>query len=147
MAAAEVGGVAHIDQRLLALLQRRLHLLAEPLVGERAALAGNKFAVEPGRAVMADLAVKASGRQDADADVGAVAGEVVGLAALGKIGGDAPVIRIDPLDMAGPAQRLQPADVGADERLRVAAHAVDGGARPLQMRRRPIDALRRRRCP
>jgi hypothetical protein len=35
--------------------------------------------------------------------------------------------------MAGAAQRLKAADMGADERLRVAADAVDGGGRPLQM--------------
>ena len=90
---------------------------------------------------MADLLVKAGGRQDADADVRAVPREIVGLAALGEIGGDAPVIRIDPLGMAGPAQRLQPADVGADEGLGIAADTVDGGARPLQMLGRAIDAF------
>ena len=89
---------------------------------------------------MADLLVEAGGRQDADPDVGAVPREIVGLTALGEIGRNAPVIRVDPLGMAGPAQRLQPADMGANEGLRVAADAVDGGARPLQMLGRTIDA-------
>src|SRR4051812_7475793 len=90
---------------------------------------------------MADLLAKASGRQDADPDVGAVPREIVGLTALGKIGGGAPVIRIDPLRLAGPAQRPPPAGMGAGERLRIAADAVDGGARPLQMLRWAIDAF------
>src|SRR5580700_3913043 len=90
---------------------------------------------------MTDLLVKAGGRQDADPDVPAVPREIVGLAALGEIGGDAPVIRIDPLGMADPAQCLQPADVRANERLGIAANTVDGGACPLQMGRWAIDAF------
>jgi len=50
-----VDGIAPIDQRLFALLQRRLHVLAESLVGERRALAGDKLAVEPSRAVAGDV--------------------------------------------------------------------------------------------
>jgi len=60
---------------------------------------------------MADLLVKAGGRQDAYSDVRTVPRKIVGLTALGEIGGDAPVVRVDPLGMAGPAQRLQPADM------------------------------------
>ena len=51
------------------------------------------------------------------------------------------MIGVDPLDVARPAQRLQPTDVRADESLWVAADAIDGGARTLQMDRRAIDAL------
>jgi hypothetical protein len=43
------------------------------------------------------------------------------LTACGEIGGDAPVIGVDPLGMAGPAQRFQPADVRANEGLGIAA--------------------------
>jgi hypothetical protein len=50
------------------------------------------------------------------------------------------VIRVDPLDMAGPAQRLQPADMGANEGLGITADTVDGTSRPLQMLGRAIDA-------
>ena len=70
---------------------------------------------------MANLAVEAGRRQNADADVGAVPRKIVGLTALGEIGWDAPVIRVDPLGMAGPAQGLQPADVRANEGLGVSA--------------------------
>jgi hypothetical protein len=70
---------------------------------------------------MANLAVEAGSRQDADADVGTVPRKIISLTARRKIGGDAPVIGVDPLDMAGPAQRLQPADMGANEGLGIAA--------------------------
>jgi hypothetical protein len=43
------------------------------------------------------------------------------LTALGEIGGDMPVIGVDPLGMAGPAQRLKSADVRANEGLGVSA--------------------------
>jgi hypothetical protein len=89
---------------------------------------------------MADLTVKAGRRQDADADVGAVPRKIVGLTARGEIGGDAPVVRVDPLGIARPAQRLQSADVRANEGLGIAADVVDGTSRPLQMLGRPIDA-------
>ena len=57
--------------------------------------------------------------------------EIVVLAALDQVGRDAPAIGVDPFDMAGPAQRLQPADVGANEGLGIAADTVDGSSRPL----------------
>jgi heme/copper-type cytochrome/quinol oxidase subunit 2 len=49
------------------------------------------------------------------------------------------VVGVDPLGMAGPAQRLQPADVRANEGLGIAADPVDGTSRPLQMPGRAID--------
>src|SRR5258705_6065255 len=89
MTVAEIAGVTHVRERLFAFLQCRLHLLAEPLAGERDALAGDQLTVEPGRAFMADLLVKTAGRQDVDPDVGAVPRQIVGLTALGEIGGGA----------------------------------------------------------
>ena len=50
------------------------------------------------------------------------------------------MVRVNPLGMTGPAQRLQPADVGANEGLGIATDAVDGSSRPLQMLGRAIDA-------
>jgi hypothetical protein len=120
-AVAEIVDVTHLGERLYALLQRRLHLLTEPLAGERDALTGHQLAIEPAHAVMTDLLVEAGGRQDADPDIRTVPREIVGLTALGEIGGDAPVIRIDPLGMTSPAQCLQPADMGANEGLGVSA--------------------------
>jgi hypothetical protein len=43
------------------------------------------------------------------------------LTACGEIGGNAPVIGVDPLGMTGPAQHLQPANVGANEDHGIAA--------------------------
>jgi hypothetical protein len=62
------------------------------------------------------------------------------LTAIEKIGGDAPVIHVDPLGMAGPTQRFQPADVRPNEGLGIAADTVDRTSRPLQMLGRAIDA-------
>ena len=117
-----------------AALHRLSDLPAKPAIGKSGPIGRDHFPVEPSRAIAADLLVKAGGRQDAHADVGAVPREIVGLTAIEEIGGNAPVIRVDPLDMAGPAQRLQPPDMRADECLGLAADAVDGGTRPLQMR-------------
>jgi len=64
MTVAEIAGVTHVHKRLFALFQCRLHLLAEPLAGEHDPLAGDKFAVEPRRSLVADLLVKADGRQE-----------------------------------------------------------------------------------
>lgn len=65
---------------------------------------------------------------------------VIGLAALGEVPGDAPVILVDPLDEARAAQRLQPADVRADECLGIAAGALHRGSGARQVMRWPIDA-------
>ena len=43
MAVAEVGGVAHVHERQLAPVERRLDLLPEPLVSKRDALAGDEM--------------------------------------------------------------------------------------------------------
>jgi hypothetical protein len=129
VAGANVGDVPHVHQRLLASLYCRPHLSAEPLAGEGDALTGDQFAIEPGRAIMADLLVEAGGRQHTDPDVGAIPREIVSLTTLGKIGRNAPMIRVHPLGMPRPAQRLQLADMGANKSLRVAAKAVDGRSR------------------
>src|ERR1700758_5517140 len=85
---------------------------------------------------MADLLVEAVGRQDAYSDVRAIPCEIIGLTTLAQIGGDPPGIRGGPLPLDGP-----PTDMGTDESFRVAADAVDGAARPLQMLGWAIDPL------
>jgi hypothetical protein len=93
---------------------------------------------------MANLVVEAERGQDADADVGTVPREIVGLTAIEEIGGDSPVIRVDPFSMAGAAQSLKSADVGANEGLGIAADAVaavkkakNGRGRPPRQRTPP----------
>jgi hypothetical protein len=56
-AVAEIGDMTRGRERLLAFLQGRLHLCPTPS-RECDAPAGYQLAVEPGRAVMADLLVK-----------------------------------------------------------------------------------------
>ena len=68
-------------------VERHLHLLPESLVSEGDALAGGELAVEPGRAVMTDLATEVRRGQDARADMRALAAEVVGAAAFGMSSG------------------------------------------------------------
>ncbi len=52
------------------------------------------------------------------------------------------MVGVEPLDMPGPAQRLQAAHMGADKRLGVSTDALDLFARPLQMGARAVDACR-----
>ena len=54
---------------------------------------------------------------------------------------DAPLVGVDALDDAGPAQRLQPPDMGIDIALIVAAGNAALEFRLLQMAARPIDAV------
>src|SRR5262249_5481223 len=104
-------------------------------------LAGGKLAIEPSGALVANLLVEARGGQHADPDVRRVAGTVMGFAALDQIGWHAPMVGVDALGMTSPPQRLQPADVGADERLGIAADATYRGPGAFQMSRRTIDAF------
>src|SRR5712671_5811357 len=133
-------GVAHVHEALPAAFHCLSDLPAEPGIGKRGTAGRAQFPVEPGRAVASDLLVKAVVRQDAYSDIRTVPRKIVGLTTRGKIGGNAPMIGVDPLGMAGPTQRFQPADVRANEGLGIAADTVDGTSRPLQMLGRAIDA-------
>ena len=113
--------MAHVHEALPAAFHGLTDLVAEPGVGKRGRAGRGQFPVEPSRAVASDLLVKAVVRQDAYSDIRTVPRKIVGLTACGEIGGNAPMIGVDPLGMTGPAQRLQPANVGANEPLRIAA--------------------------
>ena len=132
--------MAHVRQRLLSPLHRVRHVAAEASVGERRSAAGDEFPVEPGRAIAADLSLKIERRKRADGYAIAAAVQIVAHPALANVGGDAPCVSVEPLDMPRPAQRLQAADMGADESLGVAADALDALARSLEMRAWAIDA-------
>jgi hypothetical protein len=140
-AVLEPDSVAHVHKALPAAIHGLSDLPAEPGIGKCGTARRGQFPVEPGRAIASDLLVKAVVRQDAYSDIRTVARQIVGLTACGEIGGYAPVIGIDPHRMASPTQRFQPADMGANEGLRIATDTVDGGSRPLQMLGRAIDAL------
>ena len=132
--------MAHVRQALPTSLHGLDDLPAEPGIGKRGTTGRGQFPVEPSGTVASDLLVKAGMRQDAYSDIRTVPRKIVDFTACGKIGGNAPMIGVDPLGMTSPAQRLQPANVGGNEGLGIAADTVDGGSRPLQMLGRPIDA-------
>jgi hypothetical protein len=90
-------------------------LSAESAVGNRRAVARYELAIEPGRALAADLLVEAKRGQRPHSEPIATLPQVVGLSTLDDVLGDPPMVGIDPLDVAAPAQCLQPADVRADE--------------------------------
>ena len=125
---------------LAALLHRLAHLLAE--AGRRRAgrLAMDQPPVQPGRAVRSELPVQIDGRDDANAGLPVAAGIVISRVAA-QIIWDAPLVGVDALDDAGPAQRLQPPDMGIDIALIVAAGNAALEFRLLQMTARPIDAV------
>lgn len=58
---------------------------------------------------------------------------VCGHGALGDVPGDAPVVGVDPLYVAGPAQGLQAADVRADKRVRILTLLLEDFADALDM--------------
>ncbi len=64
--------------------------------------------------------------------------EIVGLPALGQVGRDPPLVGVDPLDVACPAQRLQAPHMGSDVRRGITAQTLDGADGLLQMHR-PAD--------
>jgi hypothetical protein len=119
------GGVPHLHESLRAPIEGVVHLLAEAGPGKRKMVACDKLPVEPGRAIAAHLAVEVQRGQRAVAEILRTAGSVIGNAPLGDVVGDSPMVGVDALDMAGPAQGFQPADVGTDEGVRVAVALLD----------------------
>src|SRR3546814_13632128 len=70
-----------------------------------------------------------------------VAAGIKGGGAALEVLGDAPLIGVDPLDDPGAAQRLQPAHMGIDEALIIAARNAALKLRLFQMTARSIDAI------
>src|SRR5229473_222881 len=99
-------------------------------------------AIEPGRAVSFDLPFQVEGRKHANVEL-AISSGIIGRGPALKILRETPMVGVDPLDDPGPAQRLEPADMGVDEAVMVATGnaALEPGL--LQMAARPIDAVLR----
>src|SRR5713226_2353710 len=137
-----MGGVALPDQMLAAAIHSLLHLLPEAGSDQIGGTAPDQPAIEPGRSLSLDLAFEIEGRKHANVELPISPGIISGGPAL-KIFGETPVIGVDPLDDPSPTQRLEPADMGVDEAVMVAAGnaALEPGL--LQMAARPIDALLR----
>src|SRR6266851_5017341 len=134
------GDVALPDQVLATAIHGPLHLLPEAGRDQIGATAPDQPAIEPGRSVSLDLAFEIEGRKHASVDL-AISPGIIGGSAVLKIFMETPMVGIDPLDDPGPAQRLEPADMGVDEAIIVAAGNAAIEPRLLQMAARPIEAI------
>src|SRR5882724_11358879 len=136
------GDVALPDQMLAATIHSLLHVLPEAGRDQVGGTAPDQPAIEPGRSLSLDLAFEIEGRKDASVDL-AISPGIIGRGPAHKIFGEPPMVGVDPLDDPSPTQRLEPADMGVDEAVMVAAGnaALEPGL--LQMAARPIDALLR----
>src|SRR5258705_4457686 len=134
--------VALLDQMLAATIHGLLHLLPEAGRDQIGATAPDQPAIEPSRSVSFDLPFQVEGRKDANVELAISSGIIDGGPAL-KILRETPVVGVDPLDDPSPTQRLEPADIGVDEAVIVAAGNAAVEPRLLQMAARPIDALLR----
>ena len=82
---------------------------------------------------MADLLLETRGRENGDPAHRPVAREIVRLPAFGKVGWNAPLVGVDPLDMAGPSQCLQSPNMRTDVSRRIATQTLDGANGLFQM--------------
>src|SRR5712664_3778709 len=136
------GDVALPDQMLAATIHGLLHVLPEAGRDQVGGTAPDQPAIEPGRSLSLDLAFEIEGRKHATVDP-AISPGIIGRGLALKILRETPVVGVDPLDDPSPTQRLEPADMGVDEAVMVAAGnaAVESGL--LQMAARQIDAVLR----
>src|SRR5229473_546251 len=132
--------VALLDQMLAAAIHGLLHLLPEASRDQIGETAPDQPAIEPGRALSFDLAFQVQGRKDANVEMEISHGIIGGGPAL-KISRETPMVAIDPLDDPFPSQRLEPADMGVDEAVIVAAG--NAAVEPGMMAARPIEAILR----
>lgn len=134
------GGVALFDMMLAALVHGVAQLLPDTGRSEIRCVRRNQPPVEPGRPARTDLAFQIEGRKDADAGLPVAVG-IIGGGAFLEILGDAPLVCVDRLDDPGTAQRLQPAHMGIDKALIVAARNAALEFDLFQMADRPIDTV------
>src|SRR5713226_3834744 len=134
--------VALLDQMLAATIHGLLHVPPEAGRDQIGGTASDQPPIEPGRALSFDLAFHVQCRKDANVDL-AISPGVIGRGPALKIFRKPPMVGVDPLDDPSPAQGLEPANMGVDEAVMVAAGnaAVEPGL--LQMAARPIDPLLR----
>src|SRR6266849_6216456 len=136
------GDVALPDQMLAATIHGLLHVLPEPGRGQVGATGPDQPAIKPGRSLSLDLAFEIEGRKHANVEL-AISPGIIGRGPALKIFGEPPTVGVDPLDDPSPTQRLEPADMGVDEAVMVAAGSADVEPGLLQMAARPIDAVPR----
>src|SRR5437868_9372442 len=133
--------MAHLHKSLSATTECVVDVSAKPAVGDCHTLAGDRFPVEPGRAMTADLLLEIEGGQRPNSEPITALAEVIHLSAFNDVLGDLPMIGIDSLDVAGPAQCLQAADMGTHESLGVLALPLKVVADAFQVSARPEDAV------
>ncbi|KGT73609.1 hypothetical protein MA20_43460 [Bradyrhizobium japonicum] len=112
-------GIAHLHQPPSTLAERLPDLSTKAEVCDRDRIAADRLPVEPGCSVAANLPFKIDGGERKKLRPVATLREIVRLPALDDVVGHPPMILIDPLDMAGPTQRLQTTDVEADNTFRI----------------------------
>jgi hypothetical protein len=105
--------MAGLDEPLGMAVEGPRYIPTEAGLDETRASAGDQITVEPDRAVAADLLSEVEGRKGAEPPTVAALAEVVGHSTVDDVFGNASVVRVDPLHMAGTAQRLQAAHVEA----------------------------------
>jgi len=124
------------DQLIGAPPESLAHLGAEPIGGDRAAIAADQLAVEPSRAVASHLPVEIVGAQEAylgPASLGVLIGGGPGFEVLR----DQPAVGIDPLHDASAAKRFKAPDMSADIGVIVPTRDTDIallGQRPMLTR-------------
>src|SRR5712664_667574 len=136
------GDVALPDQTLAATIHGLLHVLPEAGRDQVCGTAPDQPAIEPGRSLSLDLAFEIEGRKDATVDPAISPAIISGGPAL-KILWETPIVGVDPLNDPSPTQRLEPANMGVDEAVIVAAGNAAVEPRLLQMAARPIEAVLR----
>src|SRR5882762_2809908 len=136
------GDVALPDQMLAATIHGLLHVLPEADHDQVGGTAPDQPAIEPGRSLSLDLPFQVQGRKHANVELPISPG-IIGRGPALKIFGEPPMVGVDPLDDPSPSQRFEPANMGVDEAVTVAAGNAAVEPRLLQMAARPIDALLR----
>src|SRR5579871_956440 len=109
------GCETHLHKSLRPPIHGFADLPAKAAVTEVRTVLHNHLSVEPSRTIAGNLPVEADGRERPDSQPVATLTEVVSLPALNDVLRDPPIVGIDPLDLAGPPQRFQAADVGTHE--------------------------------
>src|SRR5579872_4137620 len=131
----------HLDKLPSPTTNSSVDLSAKTAVPDLRAVLGNNLSVEPGRTIAGNLPVEVDGRERPYSQAIAALAEVVSLSTCDNVLRDLPIVGIDSLDKASPAQCLQASDMGTHERFGVLALPLKAVADTLQVPARPVDAV------
>src|SRR5579859_560254 len=135
------GRKAHLDKSPSPMADSFVDLSAKTAVPDFRAVLGNNLSVEPSRTIAGNLPVEADRRERPYPQPVAALAQVVRLPTLDDVLRNLPMVGIDPLDKARPAQCFQAADVGADISLGVLTLPLKAAVDALQVAARPVDAI------